>query len=240
MGWSDASLLSRTSEHIVQELHELLKNSGVPAPYILVGHSFGGINVRLYASMYPDEVAGMVLVDSSHEDQLEKLPQVPAQNQVFAKFLHYIGFTRLMCHLPKNKKATEDFPGGIGPVVFSQQSTNKYIKTVSAEWKLLKESCKHLKTLGTRLGNKPLIVVSAGKTPTVAESPEYAQESLDRGYRVWCDLQKDLASRSTQSKRVIAEKSGHMIVFEQPEIIVDVVREMVSELKYKNKKESEC
>ena len=59
----------------MEELHTLLKNAGIPGPYILVGHSFGGMNVRLYANMYPNEVAGIVLVDSAHEDQSERLPK---------------------------------------------------------------------------------------------------------------------------------------------------------------------
>lgn len=59
----------RTSRQIVEELRALLRKAGVTAPYLLVGHSFGGINVRLYASMYPNDVAGIALIDSSNEDQ---------------------------------------------------------------------------------------------------------------------------------------------------------------------------
>ena len=70
-GWSDESPLIRTSQNIVDELHTLLHKAEVPEPYILVGHSSGGINMRLYASYYPNEVAGVVLVDSAHEDQLK-------------------------------------------------------------------------------------------------------------------------------------------------------------------------
>lgn len=62
----------RTSQDMVKDLHTLLKKAGIPAPYILVGHSIGGYNVRLYASQYPKEVAGMVLVDSTHPDTWSK------------------------------------------------------------------------------------------------------------------------------------------------------------------------
>ena len=114
MGWSDTSSSSRTSKHIVQELHTLLKNAGIPGPYILVGHSFGGMNARLYANMYPNEVAGIVLVDSAHEDQSEKLPKqftTVEFNQPLLLFLNSIGFIRLMVHLlPKNQKAKEELP----------------------------------------------------------------------------------------------------------------------------------
>src|SRR5215207_10318475 len=69
MGWSDSGDQPRTSRQIVKELHTLLGNVGVKGPYVLVGHSFGGTNMQVYDSQYPDEVAGMVLVDSALEDE---------------------------------------------------------------------------------------------------------------------------------------------------------------------------
>ena len=68
-GWSDSGINTRTSKHIVSELHDLLQAADLTAPYILVGHSFGGANMRLYANTYPEEVAGLILVDACHEDQ---------------------------------------------------------------------------------------------------------------------------------------------------------------------------
>jgi pimeloyl-ACP methyl ester carboxylesterase len=73
-GWSDPGPLPRTSEQIAKELHALLQNAGVQPPYVMVGHSFGGVNVRVYNGLYGSEVAGMVLVDSSQEDEHPQLP----------------------------------------------------------------------------------------------------------------------------------------------------------------------
>lgn len=70
-GWSDAGPYPRTSAAIADDLHALLRAAGVAPPYVLVGASFGGLNVRVYAGKYPGETAGVVLVDSSHEDQHE-------------------------------------------------------------------------------------------------------------------------------------------------------------------------
>ncbi|MGF1478477.1 MAG: alpha/beta fold hydrolase [Cyanophyceae cyanobacterium] len=71
LGWSDPNLRSpRTSQQSVDELHLLLTKAGINPPYILVGHSLGGVNMRLYASQYPEDVVGLVLVDSSHENQI--------------------------------------------------------------------------------------------------------------------------------------------------------------------------
>lgn len=69
LGESDAGPSPRTSQKIVDELYALLTNAKIPAPYILVGHSFGGTNVWLFSSEHPDSVAGMVFDDSSHPDQ---------------------------------------------------------------------------------------------------------------------------------------------------------------------------
>jgi pimeloyl-ACP methyl ester carboxylesterase len=71
-GASDPAPVPRTAADVVTDLHALLDAANVPAPYVLVGHSVGGLFVRLYASTYPDDVAGLVLVDSSHEDQEER------------------------------------------------------------------------------------------------------------------------------------------------------------------------
>jgi pimeloyl-ACP methyl ester carboxylesterase len=68
--------MPRTSGEIVKELHALLAASGEKGPYVLVGHSFGGYNVRVYADQYPADVAGLVLVDTSHEDQEQLMPPV--------------------------------------------------------------------------------------------------------------------------------------------------------------------
>jgi pimeloyl-ACP methyl ester carboxylesterase len=68
LGRSEPSPMPRTSDRIVEELRALLTRARIPGPYVLVGHSFGGLNVRLYASRYPDDVAGVVLVDATPED----------------------------------------------------------------------------------------------------------------------------------------------------------------------------
>ena len=73
MGMSGEAPGPRTSQQMVEDLHALLKAAKIEGPYVLVGHSFGGENVRLYASQYPTEVAGVALVDSSHPDQDARL-----------------------------------------------------------------------------------------------------------------------------------------------------------------------
>lgn len=73
-GWSDMGPLPRTTARVGQELHTLLHKARLNPPYVLVGHSFGGYSVQYFARTWSDEVAGLVLVDSSHPEQVERLP----------------------------------------------------------------------------------------------------------------------------------------------------------------------
>ncbi len=75
MGWSERSPKPRTAEVMAQELHTLLTRAGILAPYVLVGHSFGGVVMRQFVQQHPGEVVGMVLVDSAHEQQFQHFPQ---------------------------------------------------------------------------------------------------------------------------------------------------------------------
>jgi pimeloyl-ACP methyl ester carboxylesterase len=102
-GWSDPGPRPRTSERIAKELHTLLQTANVRPPYVLVGHSFGGFNVRVYNGLYPTEVVGMVLVDSSHEDERVLTPagderKDEAEAMLFARLyplLFHVGVARL-------------------------------------------------------------------------------------------------------------------------------------------------
>jgi pimeloyl-ACP methyl ester carboxylesterase len=73
LGWSDAGPEPRDARQHATELHALLTNAGVPGPYVLVGHSLGGLSVRMFADLYPDEVAGMVLVEGTNPDGWKRL-----------------------------------------------------------------------------------------------------------------------------------------------------------------------
>jgi pimeloyl-ACP methyl ester carboxylesterase len=96
MGWSDPGAQPRTSRQITKELQTLLSDAGVRGPYVLVGHSFGGTNMQVYASRYPDEVAGMVLVDSALEDEEAVILTKSLQpSPVLLKIYATIGLTRL-------------------------------------------------------------------------------------------------------------------------------------------------
>ena len=90
-GTSDPAPKPRTSEDMVSDLHTLLANAHLPGPYVLVGNSLGGFNARIFAHKYPQEVAGLVLVDSMHQDQFARIekalpPETPHDPEEFRAF----------------------------------------------------------------------------------------------------------------------------------------------------------
>ncbi len=233
-GWSDESPNPRTSKYMVEELHTLLKNSETPGPYILVGHSLGGANARLYASQYPDEVAGIVLVDASHEDQLEKIPQLPEQTwlkalRMFPRFLASTSVVRLLNQFHQTPNNPNN-PFDNESLKLAKRSTTKYIVTTMQEYKEFPESLKQLKASGGMLDDKPLIVITAGKVLTPKETG-YSQKFIDEQTQAWQALQKDLVTKSTQGRQIIAENSDHDIPREQPQIIIDAVQELTKEIR---------
>ena len=226
-GWSDESPLERTIENIVEEMHTALHNAGIKGPYILVGHSFGGLDARLFASKYPDEVAGVVLVDSSHEELMDRI-KIPEINEDLMMFLTRIGLARLAMHSEKHQKSITMFPEETRKQMFANASTTKFVRTVLKEGKKLKESSAQLKRAGGFLGDKPLTVLSAGKFMDAA-STHLTQEQIDGFAIPFRELQKDLVTKSTKGKQIMIEESDHMINYHAPDKIVDAIREQVNQ-----------
>lgn len=226
--WSDVSPLLRTSENIVQELRTMLHNAKIPAPYILVGHSFGGLNVRLFAAQYPDEVAGVILIDSAHEDLFEKMPQL-RPNKYFLECVNIAsrcGIFRVLNLLPfvsnKADAAIEKYPEFLRRICLAQNLSTKYMNTLMQEGLCSQESYKQIKQNCGQLDDKPLTVISSAQ-------PWPGQENVALN-KQWAAWQADLVTKSSRGKQIIVENSGHNISYDQPEVIIDAVRQMTLEL----------
>ncbi len=236
-GWSDESPKPRTCKEIVKELHTLLIKAHITPPYILVGHSFGGLNMQLYAKKYPSEVSGLVLVDSAHEKNLEKLPKEPKTLRTSLQFnllITRLGITRLFLQLPSSKQSVKILPENAQRPMLAHLSSTKQVKATFKEWSSFKENLAELEEAHLTFGNLPLTVISAGQGPSSDGMSKEWKEYVQKFYPAWMVLQKDLASRSSKGKLIIAEKSGHMIPFSQPDLIVEAVKEIVEDLNKKN------
>lgn len=222
MGWSEPGTQPRTSQQIVEELHALLGNAGVEGPYVLVGHSLGGTNVQLYASEYPDEVAGMVLVDSAFYDspsyvdpelQNALAETIPSPgSSLLTKILATIGVTRL----PYTFGGETDERAAI-----STHAKDTY--EIMDEHSSFEESFKQQLASPVSLGDKPLVVLSAG----AREFPGFSQEQSDQYNEAWTKSGAALTQVSQNSEQIIAEDSGHYIHLEQPDLVIDAIRQVV-------------
>src|ERR671916_272011 len=221
MGWSDPGPQPRTSQHIVKELHTLLGNAGVTGPYVLVGHSFGGTNVQVYASQYPDEVAGMVLVDSALEDEKAiTLTESLQPSPVLLKILATIGVTRLPYTLGA------ETPGLTSPELEDEQaaisSHRKHIFAIADETSSLEESFAENRAHPMALGDRPLVVLTAGSVQT--EGTGLSSEQANQLDKLHSESQASLTRRSENAKQIITENSGHYIQVDQPALVIDAVR----------------
>ncbi len=174
-----------TSQQVVDELHSLLANAGIDGPYVLVGHSFGGLNMQLYNATFPEVVVGTVLVESLHGETWLRMQEV-------------LG--------PGRWDAIED-------------QVNRNSEDVD-----LLRSTDQVRAAGT-LGSTPLVVLSAGRRlPNPFSTDLMTSARLELS---WRQLQKDLASRSTNGTQIIAQKSGHSVHRDQPDLVIEAITGLV-------------
>jgi pimeloyl-ACP methyl ester carboxylesterase len=224
LGWSNASPHPRTSEVMVEELHTLLRNTGIESPYILVGHSFGGINMRLFARQYPDEVIGLVLVDSAHEQQIQRLPFLKdAADGLVGQFRAFSTMSSLgLMALSPAAIPNRGFPEEAYNQYQAVLATTDYFDSAIAESTAFFSGTSSLKMAG--LGDLPLIVLSHGVSDTISSLNRTEQSQFEQE---WTKMQLELAGLSSNSKQVIAEKSGHYIQLDQPELVVESILQLV-------------
>ena len=214
IAWSSSGGGHRNAGQITDELHKLLDTAHIAPPYVLVGHSIGGVYVQLFAARYPDEVAGVVLVDSSHQDQLTRIPGIPAFVPYLYKAAAPVGIARIV-----NELAAAP-PNLTAETIAKRTSLYSHTHSVYAnanEMAAIPDSMAELRDSPMQLGDKPLIVLSRGLNDGSSAETE----------AVWRDLQSDLAKRSSNGKLFIAHKSGHYIQFFEAELVVDAIRQVI-------------
>jgi pimeloyl-ACP methyl ester carboxylesterase len=244
--WSDPGPIPRTMRQEAYELHTLLERAGIAPPYVLVGHSYGGLLVRVYAERYPDEVAGMVLVDATHEDTVlmmngklvrmreldtgKPVPDVkkrmtepprlptPKELQEFRDFRKFIKADRID---PPFDRLTE-------PIQRLRLWARSRPPVPAGEGFWAEElAAMHAgrEAKPQPLGDKPLAVIIPGRRdgpPPGVTAEEWAKLVEEKVRQ-----KEGLAGLSRNSRIVRAPQSGHHIQLDEPAVVVSAIREVV-------------
>jgi pimeloyl-ACP methyl ester carboxylesterase len=235
-GWSEVGPRPRDVATLVEELHTALAASGSPAPYVLVGHSFGGLIVRAYAYTYPDEVAGLVLVDAAHEDQFDIYPAAYAAkaDNLATAMGRLRGVYRAVTGSGIPALFANSFPDPVADRLPAEVATarravtlmdSSHATTATDEMVALADSLDHVRRIRRPLGDLPVVVIRHGR-PIGEEAgvPAGLEEQVEAA---WRRMQDDLATISTDSRLVVAEDSGHDIHLERPELVTDAILDVV-------------
>jgi pimeloyl-ACP methyl ester carboxylesterase len=215
IGWSDTGPKDSCALR-VNEVHTALKNAGIEGPYVLVGHSLGGLVARLYAGRYPDEVAGMVFVDHATGFSASLGPgpasggRVPPQPPPMTTAPIGKGPMGIESDPNFEKLSSRD-----QELHFWAMSRPRSQMALQANMEMTPECFAEADALSKEhnhpFGDKPLIDISTD----MGRSPSYD------------GLQAELVSLSRNSKEIIAEKSGHFVIIDRPDVVIDAIGQVV-------------
>lgn len=234
-GWSDDITKPRTLGNMAEELHALLVAAGEPAPYLFVGHSLGAMTARVYNARYPGEVIGMVFPDPAHESFFEQVAAFKTQlrrlwrTYFLAIPLARVGLIRLLSHTPLFPKlSTGRTVPQTRQTFYAQVSTPRFFRNMLDEMEhtFLKaeQALEVLRSTGS-LGDMPLVVIKPlyqGGDPS-RKLTQRQQENI----RLLNEGLEALVALSSKGRMITAETSWHDVPGDQPEVVVDAIRQMV-------------
>jgi pimeloyl-ACP methyl ester carboxylesterase len=209
-GWSDPSPKPRVPTVMAEELHTLLHVAGEAPPYVLVGHSFGGLNALAFAHKFPDEVAAVVLVDASLPELMSPRRWQDGARLRLMRMAIAFGFARWRGWCGGN--APEEIRGLKQAITCRASLYGEYYR----EWFGFPESATEIRSI-TSIRAIPLIVIT--RDPSVARNSAHEME--------WNPLQRGRVKLSSNSEFVIASGSGHNVPMDRPDAVTDAVKTLI-------------
>ena len=245
-GFSAAGALPRTSVQIADELHTALHQAGVGGPYILVGHAFGGDNVRTFAVRYMPEVAGMVLVEADVGGADEHRGD-PARIAELRECRAAVAGGRPLPPLPMHsgsppRSCAQQFFRGLPEVMWSAGLNDKLLELAQtkvamydayiSEMEEMPRDEAYLEQNRRSFGSRPIRVLSTGyhgihridpARPKSAEQQQY-EDNVARAQARWLEL-------SSNGRQLFTDKSSEYIPFDQPDFVIDAIHEVFAQSK---------
>ncbi len=229
-GWSDRADSVNTVDSMACDLHRLLRAAQIPPPYVLVGHSLGGWNVRMFNGLYPREVAGMVLVDAPSENTLDQIPNLARRKFPISLPRHALSLVVEGVGQTGVLRFGSSSPGP-HPLGFTQEqwtvlsALQRNPRAIAAE---INEQGAGLQSVARvrasgGLGDMPFIVLTAGQGPDIEEQ------------RTMIQLQAEFAHRFPHGNQVLVPESDHMIPYNAPQTIVEATRSILAEIEASSK-----
>lgn len=183
IGWSAPGPKPRDARQVARELHTALHNAHVSPPYVLAGHSFGGVMIRVFADMYPDEVGGMVLVDPTQEE--------------------FIAWSQARDPEPERQ---------------------------DEEWKDIKASLSEARE--SRVPQKiPVVLITGMKLEMPPDATEKQIEKMKANKSAWLKFHEQWLETIPGSRHIVTESSGHFVPFEEPQLVVNAIQQVVDKVR---------
>ena len=242
LGWSQLINAPIQVEDVAKNLHTLLNNAGISPPYVLVGHSRGGIYVRAFYRQFPAETRGIVLVDSSHEQSpMHQYPHAAwdywkqAMQIAIAEPLSRVGLVRLMGVADADRRPSP-LPAEALAAKTAVQNRTDTARAVVNEIAVMRQGLSATTPPPTNLGNPPLLVLTSGNLvdqSLVEREAEKSGKNIETQKalaRIHRTEQDDLAALSSNSRHIIVKNSGHFIMQDRAEEFVSSVSEFVNSI----------
>ncbi|MEM9539208.1 MAG: alpha/beta hydrolase [Cyanobacteria bacterium P01_E01_bin.42] len=236
-GWSEMSLSPRSSGAIVRELNRALEKAEIEPPYILVGDSFGSYNARLYASQYPEKVAGLILTEGLHEKAMLDMSWKLRALQIFfmsgfamSVLGSLLGLVRILgsiAFFEVLKKELRQFPLTTRKMVKRSFYRPQHWLTMWREMWNLDVSARQVKE-AEKIGEIPLIDIKSATF--LKRSLGTFLFPLQAADRLRDEIHAELLQLSPHSQQMLATKSDHFVWVDEPEIIIAAVREILAQL----------
>jgi pimeloyl-ACP methyl ester carboxylesterase len=232
MGFSDPGPMPRDARRRTDDLRAMLKASGLPGPYLLVGHSLGAIDVQLYALQSPEEVAGLVLVDPSTAHQAQRLSDAvgqtaPADGNGGRRACLEAAVAGLKRGTPAWDacvgKASDSWSPEFRAAMERMRTSPDFFRAEVSEFdSLAGADSDQLDAAHRHLGDMPLVVLTAENTYRTGIPPGYA----DILSAQWMAMHDEIARLSSRGVNRLVPGSGHLIPSEKPQAVIDAVREV--------------